>query len=160
MTSTRQGSGPKSPALQEPIYGRAWREIKHFPKGLAQGADATPTDSGVAAAAFVSAAIGCFTMMVVHHLADTSKAREAFIAKLGTWIPGSQNPSKLWGNIGSYAGKETMLLVGWLVSWAILHHLWKNQHIKSKTIFFWIFALMIAATAMCWHPLFPYMPLT
>jgi hypothetical protein len=160
MTSTRQGSGLQGPALQEPVYGRAWRKIKQFPKGLSQGSDVTPTDSGVAAAAFVSAAIGCFTMMVVHHLADTSKAREAFIAKLGAWIPGSQNPSKLWGNIGSYTGKETMLLVGWLVSWAILHQLWKNKHIKSKTIFFWIFSLMIAATAMCWHPLFPYMPLT
>jgi hypothetical protein len=150
----------KIPLIPEPIYGRAWKRLRHFPKGLSRGANTSPAASGVAAAAFVSAAIGCFSMMVTHHLADTSKAREAFIWKLGAWIPGSNNPSKLWGNIGSYTGKETMLLVGWLVSWIILHQLWQHKQIKAKTIFFWMFALMIAATAMCWHPLFPYMPLT
>jgi hypothetical protein len=150
----------KIPLVPEPIYGRVWKRLRHFPKRLSQGANSSPAASGVAAAAFVSAAIGCFSMMVTHHLADTSKAREAFIWKLGAWIPGSNNPSKLWGNIGSYTGKETMLLVGWLVSWIILHQLWQHKQIKAKTIFFWMFALMIAATVMCWHPLFPYMPLT
>jgi hypothetical protein len=53
-----------------------------------------------------------------------------------------------------------MLLIGWLVSWPILHYLWKDRQIKAKTILFWFFALMIAATAMSWHPLFPYLPLT
>jgi hypothetical protein len=52
-----------------------------------------------------------------------------------------------------------MLLIGWLVSWVILYFLWKDKQIKSKTIFFWIFFLFVAATAMSWHPLFPYLPL-
>lgn len=160
MTSTVKNPRSKSFAKPEPIYGRFWKWFKQFPSILSQGAKHSPNGSGVAASAFVSTAIGCFTMMVVHHLAETSKARDAFIRKLGAWIPGTYNPSKLWGNIGSYAGKETMLLVGWLVSWAILHQLWKHKQIKANSIFFWIFALMIAATAMCWHPLFPYMPLT
>jgi hypothetical protein len=127
---------------------------------LAEGSGNPPAVSGPAAAALISAAIGCFTMMVAHHLSDTSKAREKFIWALGSWIPGSHNPDPVWGNIGSYTGKETILLIGWLVSWAILYPLLKNKQVKAKTIFFWMFVLLIAATAMSWHPLFPYLPLT
>ncbi|WP_013325024.1 hypothetical protein [Gloeothece verrucosa] len=156
---TQQLSTQKSRDNQ-PWYSQAWSRLKHFPKGLAQGAKNPPVVSGPAAAALISAAIGCFTMMVIHHLSDTSKAREKMIWTIGSWIPGSHNPSPIWGNIGSYTGKETMLLVGWLISWVLLHILWKNQAIKAKTIFFWLLTLLIAATAMCWHPLFPYLPLT
>jgi hypothetical protein len=52
-----------------------------------------------------------------------------------------------------------MLLVGWLVSWVVLGNLWKDKNIKAKTMLFWFFTLIIAATAMSWHPLFPYLPL-
>lgn len=155
-----QYSTPSNSLKTEPFYGKIWREIKHFPHELSTGAKTPPTVSGPAAAALVSAGIGAFTMMVTHHLSDTSKAREQFIWMLGSWIPGSRNPDPIWGNIGSYTGKETMLLVGWLISWLILSQLWKNKNISSKTIFFWMFFLLVAATAMCWHPLFPYLPLT
>jgi hypothetical protein len=155
---TRQIYRPQKEETQ-PLYALVWNQLKRFPKGLAEGDKNPPTVSGPAAAALVSAAIGCFTMMVVHHLSDTSKAREKFIWSLGKWIPGSDSKDELWGNIGSYTGKETMLLVGWLVSWPILYLLWRNKNIKSKTIFFWFFILMIAATAMSWHPIFPYLPL-
>ena len=156
---TRQLSS-QNPADNEPFYGKFWSKLKQFPSGLAEGAETAPSVSGPAAAAVISAAIGCFTMMVTHHLSDTSKATEKIVWNLGTWIPGSKTDSELWGNIGSYTGKETMLLVGWLISWPILHTLWKNKNIKSRTIFFWMFGLLVAATAMCWHPLFPYLPLT
>ena len=156
---TRQFSREKSPS-NEPFYGKMWTNLKRFPSGLADGAETPPKYSGPAAAAVVSAAIGCFTMMVSHHLGDTSKEINEMLWNLGSWIPGSKTSDELWGNIGSYTGKETMLLVGWLVSWPILHTLWKNKNIKSRTIFFWMFALLVAATAMSWHPLFPYLPLT
>ena len=145
--------------VEKPIYSLVWEQLKNFPKGLAEGSKNPPTVSGCAAAALISAGIGCFTMMVTHHLSDTSKAIEKNVWALGSWIPGSHNPSKLWGNIGSYTGKETMLLVGWLISWPILYSLWRNKKIKSQVIFFWMFALFVAATAMSWHPLFPYLPL-
>jgi hypothetical protein len=156
---TRQLSRQKQ-AIEEPFYRRFWSKLKHFPGGLADGAETAPSVSGPAAAAVISAAIGCFTMMVSHHLGDTSKQINEMLWSLGTWIPGSKTGDELWGNIGSYTGKETMLLVGWLVSWSILHILWKNKNIKSRTIFFWMFSLLVAATAMSWHPLFPYLPLT
>ena len=144
---------------EEPIYGKVWAVLKHFPQGLAAGSTSPPTVSGPAAAAFLSAAIGAFTMMVSHHLSDTSKAREAFLLQLGSWIPGANNPDQMWGNIGSYTGKETVLLIGWLISWPILHALLKHKQVRPRTIFFWMFTLIAAATAMAWHPLFPYMPL-
>lgn len=147
-------------AVDQPFYAKLWSKLKHFPSGLAEGSETAPSVSGPAAAAVISAAIGCFTMMVTHHLSETSQTIEKIVWNLGTWIPGSKTDSELWGNIGSYTGKETMLLVGWLISWFILHALWKNKNVKSRTIFFWMFALLVAATAMCWHPLFPYLPLT
>ncbi|BCL37333.1 hypothetical protein [Nostoc sp. MS1] len=154
---TRQIS---SPSDYEPIYSQIWNQLKGFPKFLAEGAKNPPIVSGPAAAALISAGIGCFAMMVTHHLSDTSKDTEKLVWELGKWIPGSQSTSKLWGNIGSYTGKETMLLLGWLISWVFLSMIWRNKQIKSRTIFFWMFVLFIAATAMTWHPLFPYLPLS
>ena len=145
--------------VTEPIYSLFWRKLRHFPKNLAKGKQHSPEVSGPAAAALMSGGIGCLTMMITHHLGDTSKAREAIIWTIGSWIPGSKHPDPLYGNIGSYSGKETMLLVGWFVSWIILHQLWKNRSIKGQTLLFWTFILFIAATVMTWHPLFPYLPL-
>jgi hypothetical protein len=152
----------KGSIRQEPIYGKIWSWLKQFPQGLARGSKNPPQVSGSAAAAIISAGIGCFTMMITHHLsdADKSKATEKIVHSLGSWIPGSRNPDPMWGNIGSYTGKETMLLFGWLVSWLILSSLWRDKQIKSKTMLFWFFTLLIAATAMSWHPLFFYLPLT
>ncbi|MBD2211594.1 hypothetical protein H6G64_20515 [Calothrix sp. FACHB-156] len=151
----------RSEKLQsEPLYSQIWETLKGFPRTLAAGSDNPPTVSGPAAAAFLSVGMGCFVMMVTHHLSDTSKNIENMVWNLGSWIPGSHNPSKLWGNIGSYTGKETMLLIAWLVSWFILSVLWNNKKIKPRTIFFWMSTLMVAATAMSWHPLFPYLPLS
>jgi hypothetical protein len=144
----------------EPIYSKIWSYFKKFPKILAEGAETPPNNSGPAAAALISAGIGCFTIMVTHHLSETFQSIETIVWNLGTWIPGSKTDSELLGNISSYTGKETMLLVSWLVSWSILYAIWKNQNIKSRTIFFGLFVLLVAATAMCWHPLFPYLPLT
>ncbi|BAY12424.1 hypothetical protein [Calothrix sp. NIES-2098] len=144
----------------EPLYVRLWRGLKRFPRGLAAGSKNPPSISGPGAAALISPGIGCFLMMVVHHLSDTSKDIEKTVWALGSWIPGSHFQNKFWGNIGSYSGKETALLLGWLISWAILSVFWKNKQITSRTIFFWMFTLLIAATTMIWHPLFPYLPLS
>ncbi|MDV2998701.1 MAG: hypothetical protein N5P05_000307 [Chroococcopsis gigantea SAG 12.99] len=144
-----------------PPYARIWQRLQGFPAGLARGSQNPPNVSGPAAAAFISAAIGCFLMMVAHHFSDGdhSKTVETFLWSIGSWIPGSHNPSKLWGNIGSYTGKETVLLLGWLVSWPILHFFWKDRAIGARTLMFWLLSLLVAATAMAWHPLFPYLPL-
>lgn len=142
-----------------PLYIYLWNRLKQFPKTLHQGSQNPPTTSGSAAAFLISGGIGSVVMMVAHHLSDTSKARENTLRILGSWIPGSINPDPMWGNIGSYAGKETMLLIGWLASLAILYPLLKDKQVKPRTLFFWMLSLFTLATAMSWHPLFPYLPL-
>ena len=142
-----------------PWYTQFWNWLKQFPAILATGASTPPETAGIAAAALISAAIGAIMMMVTHHLAHTSVASEQYIQWLGNWIPGSNNTDPVAGNIGSYAGKETMLLVGWIVSWVILHYLLQHRQVRTRTIFFGTFGLLVAAIVMCWHPLFPYLPL-
>lgn len=138
---------------------KVWRKLKHLPANFVKGSPQTPATSGTAAAALISVGIGCFTMMVTHHLAEISLTTNTFIWGLGKWIPGSDTGDKLWGNIGSYTGKETILLVSWFVSWLILHHLLRHRHVKTRTIFLWTFGLIVAATVMSWQPLFLYLPL-
>jgi hypothetical protein len=142
-----------------PLYARLWNWLKQFPKALSDGAKNPPPASGAAAAFLISGGIGAVAMMIAHHLSDTSKAREAFLKSLGSWIPGSVSPDPMWGNIGSYAGKETVMLIGWLGSLAILYPILRCRNIKPHTIFFWLFSLYTLAAAMTWHPLFPYLPL-
>jgi hypothetical protein len=142
-----------------PFYTKTWNALKRFPKGLHDGSQNPPTASGGAAAFLISGGIGAAAMMVSHHLSDTSKAREAFLKVLGSWIPGSVNPDPMWGNIGSYAGKETVMLIGWLGSLVILYPLLKNRDVKPRTMLFWLLSLYTLAAAMSWHPLFPYLPL-
>jgi hypothetical protein len=142
-----------------PWYGQVWAQVKRFPGVIAAGNQKPPIASGLGAAALLSAPIGCAAMMIAHQLADTSKDREAFIYTLGHWIPGSRNPDPMWGSIGSYSGKETILLIGWLVSWLALGLLWRGKSIRTRTLFLGMLGLGVLATAMCWHPLFPYLPL-
>lgn len=144
---------------RSPVYSRVWRGFKKFPRILYQGSQHPPTTSGAAAAFLISGGIGAVTMMITHHFSETSKRNEAIVKIIGSWIPGSSNPDPMWGNLGSYAGKEVMLLIGWLVSLAILYPLLKDRHIKPKVLFFWMFSLFTLATVMTWHPLFPYLPL-
>ena len=146
---------------QTPWYGQVWQTLKQFPLFLAQGSNNPPTTSGTAAAAFLSSAIGCFAMMVVHHISDADKSKvvQEKLLALGSWIPGADNPDRLWGNIGNYTGKETVLLIAWLGSWLMLSFLLKDKQIKAQTLLFWMITLITLATAMSWHPLFPYLPL-
>jgi hypothetical protein len=142
-----------------PIYTSLWVKLREYPNVLYRGSIAPPATSGAAAAFLISGGIGAVTMMVVHHLSDTSKNTESMVEVLGSWIPGAVSPDPMWGNIGSYAGKETALLIGWLVSLAILYPLLKHRQIKANTMFFWLFSLYTLAAAMSWHPAFPYLPL-
>lgn len=142
-----------------PWYTKLGNKLKQFPQGLAQGSENPPSSSGAGAAALISAAIGCFLLMVNQHFTSVFKTWENIIWSFGDWIPGSKNPDQLYGEIGSYSGKETVLLVAWLGSWLFLSWFWRDRDLKTGTIFSCLFFLLVAATVMNWHPLFPYMPL-
>jgi hypothetical protein len=142
-----------------PIYSKTWNILKRFPRFLAAGSKNPPSLSGTAAAALVSASFSCFLLMVNQHLTSVFKEWNTIVWSLGDWIPGSKNPDRVYGEIGSYSGKQTIMLIGWFVSWAVLSVLWQKKQIKFRTIFFCLFFFLVAATVMNWHPLFPYLPL-
>lgn len=142
-----------------PAYVKIWNQFKRFPQVLSEGSQSPPKTSGSAAAALVSASFSCFLLMVNQHAASISKAWNEIVWTMGSWIPGSHNPDPIYGEIGSYSGKETVMLVGWLASWFLLSKLWKHQQIRFSAIFFCLFGFLVAATVMNWHPLFPYLPL-
>jgi len=142
-----------------PFYVHLWNQLKKFPGGLAAGAEDPPAISGPAAAALVSAAFSCLLLMIDQHFCSIFQSWNTIVWSLGDWIPGSKNPDQFYGEIGSYSGKETVMLIGWLVTWFILATLWRNRQIKFSTIFFCLFTFIVAATVMNWHPLFPYLPL-
>jgi hypothetical protein len=63
------------------------------------------------------------------------------------WIPGAQE-------IGPYSGKETTLLVVWLVSWAVLHFALRKRDLPIKP---WAIGFLVAvgvATTLLWPPVF------
>lgn len=142
-----------------PPYVQLWNGLKQFPHVLATGSSENPTVSGPAAAALVSAAFSCFALMVNQHICSLFKSWEKIVWSLGSWIPGSHNPDPIYGEIGSYSGKETVMLIAWLGSWFLLAQLWKRQQIRLSSIFGSLFFFVVAATVMNWHPLFPYLPL-
>jgi hypothetical protein len=153
---------PKSPntVIQStPTYSRIWNQLKQFPKGLHEGSALAPRTSGSAAAALFSGGIGAVAMMITHHYAELSKANNKFVIDMGAWIPGAMNQDPMWGNLENYAGKEMMFFVGWLVSWAILHPLLKHRQVKPRALILGLLSLFTIATAMAWHPLFPYLSL-
>ena len=69
--------------------------------------------NGPAAAAILSAAIGCFALGVVSTLADKNKA----FNKLMLFYPPS----------GALTGETTVAILIWLVVWLLLARLWRNS---------------------------------
>lgn len=149
----------KSTSSPQPLYLRVGNWLKLFPHKIAQGSTEAPSMSGPAAAALLSAAFSCFLLMINQHLTVLFKSWNAVVWSLGDWIPGSRNPDPVYGEIGSYSGKETMMLLGWLLSWVILHQLWKRRNIPASYLYGGLLFFLVAATVMNWHPIFPYLPL-
>ncbi len=80
--------------------------------------------NGTAVAAFISAMIGLLTMGIVHTATVASTSFRDWVLSVGKlWIPNAQG-------IGPYSGKETFLLLGWFLSWVVLHMLLRKRDIR------------------------------
>ena len=121
--------------------------------GLALTRDASrpPRPTGEAVAALLAAAIGMLTLAFVNQLAVGSTSFAAWLHRLGTLsLPGGQA-------IGPYAGKETLSVSAWLVSWAILHPVLRTREI-SLSRWLVVFLLMVGvATTFLWPPVFRFL---
>lgn len=102
--------------------------------------------NGIAAAAITSSMIGILSLSISHLLSVVSQASKTIIHEIGKlWIPGADA-------IGPYGGKETIMLIGWVVSWVILHYALRNRDVKLS---YYTIVFMIGvgvATLFVWSP--------
>lgn len=102
--------------------------------------------NGAAIGAYLSAMIGLLTLGVVVILCEASKDFSERIHSVGkTWIPGAEA-------IGPYSGKETVALIAWLLSWLVLHFIFRKRELNGG---FWLILFLIGmgvATALVWPP--------
>ena len=111
----------------------------------------TPSSSselttGPAAAALLAAGLGLFGLALSHVFSEASEAFKHVMQTLGNaWIPGAQG-------IGPYAGKETVGVLVWLISWAFLHVLLKKRQISMIAAGVVTLVLIGTATTLLWPP--------
>ncbi|MCL1594104.1 MAG: hypothetical protein M3132_07135 [Actinomycetia bacterium] len=80
---------------------------------------------GPAAAAMLSAGIGIFMLGFFTTGAVISASLKSFLA----WWE--------WGQgVGPLAGKSTVAVIIWLVSWAVLYFVWKDKDVDLKKMFY------------------------
>ncbi len=96
--------------------------------------------SGVAVAAILSGALGCFTIGLMIVISEASKN---FSDWLNWWNPG-----------GPLIGKTGMGIIVWIVSWIILYFLLGKKEIKVKPFAIFSFALLILAILFSFPPIF------
>ncbi len=106
---------------------------------------------GIAVAALMAAMLGMLTLAVVNVFATASPALNTWVHNVGKlWMPGAQG-------IGPYSGKETLALIGWLGSWAILHFALRKRDLEISRWFIVFLVGVGIATTLIWPPVFEYL---
>ena len=104
--------------------------------------------TGEAVAALMAAMIGMLTLAVVNQFTAISPGFNTWVHSVGRlWMPGA-------AGIGPYSGKETLAVVGWLVSWVVLH---PALRARELTLSRWLIAFLVGvglATTLIWPPVF------
>lgn len=96
--------------------------------------------SGPAAAAVLSAGLGCFIIGLNVVLAQASPS----IKKLLSWCPPA----------GPLSGKTGVGVITWLVLWAVLHAAWKNKELSFQRIWTATWILLTLANILVFPPVF------
>lgn len=92
-------------------------QVKAAEKATAKAAAAV----GVASAAFVSSGIGCLVIGLMVTGAEMSE--------------GLKNALNWWNPAGPLTGKTAVGVIAWLISWAILHTIWKDKDVEFGKAF-------------------------
>ena len=87
----------------------------------------------------------------VNVFAEASEAFAGTVHGIGKlWMPGA-------AGIGPYSGKETVGLVVWIVSWAVLHPLARGKELNLAR---WLVVFLIGvgvATTLLWPPVYGFL---
>ena len=107
--------------------------------------------NGAAVAATLSAMVGMLALAAVVLACEASKELTGRVHALGKlWMPGAEG-------IGPYSGKETVMLIAWLGSWAILHPLLRRREIRGGL---WLAGFLVGVGVACtliWPPTWPFL---
>ena len=102
--------------------------------------------NGQAAAAMMAAMIGVLSLGISHIISVLSKDAKLFIHEIGkAWIPGAEG-------IGPYSGKESLMLIGWGLSWVILYYALRNRDVKLSYYSLLFMIGISIATLLVWTP--------
>ncbi len=103
--------------------------------------------SGAALPATVSASLGLVALATANLLSEVSVGFNAALQSLGKmWMPGA-------AGIGPYSGKETVVLLVWLGSWALLHAVWRKRELSVPRVGGFALILVGVATTLLWPPI-------
>lgn len=105
--------------------------------------DERPT--GIAAAAILSVALGTLALAASHLLSVYSSAVQSRVHAWGKWMPGADR-------IGPYSGKETLALLVWLGSWALLHGALRRRNVSLTRAGLLFLVGIGIATTLLWPP--------
>jgi hypothetical protein len=98
---------------------------------------------GPGAAAMISAGIGIFVLGLLTTLAVISAGVKSFLL----WWE--------WGQgVGPLAGKSTIAVIVWLVSWFVLDRIWRRKDVELKTAFYIGFGLGVLGAIGTFPPFF------
>ncbi len=95
---------------------------------------------GVASAAFVSSGIGCLFIGLMVTGAEMSE--------------GLKNALNWWNPAGPLVGKTSVGILAWLISWAILHTMWKDKEVDFGKVFTASLILIALGFALTFPPIF------
>ncbi len=102
--------------------------------------------NGAAVAATLSALAGMLALAAVVLACEASKAMTDRVHALGKlWMPVAEG-------IGPYSGKETVMLVAWLASWAVLHPLLRRRELNGGLWLTVFLAGVGVASTLVWPP--------
>lgn len=102
--------------------------------------------SGAAVAATLAASLGVLALAIAQVMSAVSPSFKAAMQSLGNlWMPGA-------AGIGPYSGKETVALVVWLSSWALLHRLFHIRELSIGRFGTVALTLVGVATTLLWPP--------
>lgn len=95
---------------------------------------------GAASAAFVSSGIGCLIIGLMVTGAEMSPGLRTAL----TW----SNP------VGPLSGKTGVGVIAWLISWAILHSMWKDKEMEFGKVFTATLILVALGFLLTFPPFF------
>ncbi len=95
---------------------------------------------GVASAAFLSGGIGVFVIGLMTTLSEV--------------IPGFASMLNWWSPAGPLVGKTLVGILAWLISWAILHAIWKDQETNFGKIYMFSLILVGLGFLLTFPPIF------